>query len=213
MLPLEDFRISLQLGEFHNTGDRLTLKDLFAFLKGQGSGPSLGAHSALSPDRRQSETRFRPWQFHQRFSFLSNDWMEVFLRHSAGELIDSDDDEDHQFGLQPRFLISKRSLAVQTFQNHPGFDSPRLVVSLTGKCCSSMGNTRPRLCSGEGDASLNARFTSTPISGYSIKPNISAHDTFGQTRFFASVMVLKLGGQFGKDFDDYKKRKISDDEK
>jgi hypothetical protein len=36
--------------------------------------------------------------------------------------------------------------------------------------------------------------------------NISAHDTFAQTRFFASVMVLKLGGQFGKDFEDYKTR-------
>jgi hypothetical protein len=34
--------------------------------------------------------------------------------------------------------------------------------------------------------------------------NISAHDKFAQTRFFSSIMVLKLGAQFGKDFDEYK---------
>ena len=34
--------------------------------------------------------------------------------------------------------------------------------------------------------------------------NISAHDKFAQTRFFSSVMVAKLGSQFGKQFDEYK---------
>ena len=34
--------------------------------------------------------------------------------------------------------------------------------------------------------------------------NISAHDTFAQTRFFSSIMVAKLGSQFGKQFEDYK---------
>jgi hypothetical protein len=36
--------------------------------------------------------------------------------------------------------------------------------------------------------------------------NISAHDKFAQTRFFSSVLILKLGNQFGKDFDEYKNR-------
>ena len=34
--------------------------------------------------------------------------------------------------------------------------------------------------------------------------NISAHDKYAQTRFFSSVMVLKLGTQFGQDFESYK---------
>lgn len=34
--------------------------------------------------------------------------------------------------------------------------------------------------------------------------NISAHDKFAQTRFFSSIMVLKLGSQFGADFEEYK---------
>ena len=34
--------------------------------------------------------------------------------------------------------------------------------------------------------------------------NIAAHDTYAQTRFFSSIMVLKLGGQFGADFETYK---------
>jgi hypothetical protein len=36
--------------------------------------------------------------------------------------------------------------------------------------------------------------------------NIAAHDKFAQTRFFSSVLILKLGNQFGKDFDEYKNR-------
>jgi len=36
--------------------------------------------------------------------------------------------------------------------------------------------------------------------------NISAHDKFAQTRFFSSVLILKLGNQFGKDFDEYKNK-------
>jgi hypothetical protein len=34
--------------------------------------------------------------------------------------------------------------------------------------------------------------------------NIAAHDKFSQTRFYASVMVLKLGMEFGADFEKYK---------
>ena len=34
--------------------------------------------------------------------------------------------------------------------------------------------------------------------------NISAHDKFAQTRFFSSIMVLKLGTEFGTDFESYK---------
>jgi hypothetical protein len=36
--------------------------------------------------------------------------------------------------------------------------------------------------------------------------NIAAHDKFAQTRFFSSIMILKLGNQFGKDFEEYKNR-------
>ena len=34
--------------------------------------------------------------------------------------------------------------------------------------------------------------------------NIAAHDAFAQTRFYSSIMVLKLGAEFAKDFDDFK---------
>jgi hypothetical protein len=34
--------------------------------------------------------------------------------------------------------------------------------------------------------------------------NILAHDKFAQTRFFSSIMVMKLGEQFGSDFDSYR---------
>jgi hypothetical protein len=34
--------------------------------------------------------------------------------------------------------------------------------------------------------------------------NIAAHDKFVQTRFYASIMVMKLGASFGKDFEECK---------
>jgi len=34
--------------------------------------------------------------------------------------------------------------------------------------------------------------------------NIAAHDNFSQTRFFASVMIARLGSEFGADFEKYK---------
>ncbi len=34
--------------------------------------------------------------------------------------------------------------------------------------------------------------------------NIAAHDKFAQTRFYTSVMVMKLGAEFGADFEKYK---------
>jgi hypothetical protein len=40
--------------------------------------------------------------------------------------------------------------------------------------------------------------------------NISAHDKFAQTRFYASVMVMKLGSQFGIDFEHYKNAENGD---
>src|SRR5689334_8530500 len=48
MLPLEDFRVSLQLQEFFRTGDRLTLKHLLQFLKTQKQIPGFGAHCAIT---------------------------------------------------------------------------------------------------------------------------------------------------------------------
>jgi len=43
------------------------------------------------------------------------------------------------------------------------------------------------------------------------KTNIAAHDKFAQTRFYSSIMVAKLGSQFGKLFDEYKN--LEDDRK
>jgi hypothetical protein len=40
--------------------------------------------------------------------------------------------------------------------------------------------------------------------------NIAAHEKFAQTRFYASVMVMKLGSQFGVDFENYKNAENGD---
>ena len=36
------------------------------------------------------------------------------------------------------------------------------------------------------------------------KTNIAAHDKYSQTRFYSSVMVHKLGTQFGSEFEKYR---------
>jgi len=46
-LPLEDFRIKLEMNQFFEKGDRLTLKDLLQHLKEAGKIPSFGEEVAL----------------------------------------------------------------------------------------------------------------------------------------------------------------------
>src|SRR5687767_14121605 len=65
MLPLEDFRVSLQLQDFFGTGDRLTLKDLLQFLKTRKSIESFGAHCTIS----QNEMVVKLESAHGNFSY------------------------------------------------------------------------------------------------------------------------------------------------
>jgi hypothetical protein len=50
MLPLEDFRIRLQLLEFFATGDRLTLKNLLRFMKERDQIKNYGGGCVLTPN-------------------------------------------------------------------------------------------------------------------------------------------------------------------
>src|ERR1039457_3608596 len=170
MLPLEDFRVSLQLQEFFRTGDRLTLKHLLQFLKTQNQITSFGAHCAIM----QADGDVKLESAHGNFKYAllqcpTTGW-KYFYATLPVELIDSDDDEDHQFGLQPRFLILTRcSSCSATSKTIPCFNR-HLVAFLTGRLFSSTASTKPPLCSGRAAASLSARSTSTQTSASSIRP-------------------------------------------
>jgi len=206
MLPLEDFRVSLQLQEFFRTGDRLTLKHLLQFLKTQSQIPSFGAHCAIT----QNDGVLKLESAHGNFTYdliqcPTTGW-KYFYATLPVELIDSDDDEDRQFGLQPRFLIFDKVFELfRHFQNHPVLQ-PSLGRIASGKIVLFDGQHKAAALLWAGRRKFECKIYIDPDLRVLNQTNISAHDKFAQTRFYASVMVFKLGGQFKKDFDDYKNR-------
>ncbi len=206
MLPLEDFRVSLQLKEFFGTGDRLTLKQLLQFLKTRKQIPSYGAHCALS----QNDGDVKLESAHGNFTYdllqcPITGW-KYFYATLPVELLDSDDDEEHQFGLQPRFLIEDKVFGLfRHFQNHPVLQ-PLIGRIAAGKIVLFDGQHKAAALLWAGRRKFECKIYIDPDLRILNETNISAHEKFAQTRFFASVMVVKLGGQFGKDFEDYKNR-------
>lgn len=206
MLPLEDFRIQLQLQEFFATGDRLTLKHLLQFLKTKGQVASFGASCVIT----ESDGKVKLESSHKTYIFEllqcpTTKW-KYFYATLPVELIDSDDDEDHQFGLQPRFLIFDRVFGLfRHFQYHPVLQ-PSIGRIANGKIVFFDGQHKAAALLWAGRREFECKIYIDPELRLLNQTNISAHDKFAQIRFFASVMVLKLGGQFGKDFDDYKNR-------
>lgn len=120
------------------------------------------------------------------------------------DVIDSDDDEDHTSGLQPRYLIFDKVFDLyRHFQRHP------VLQPTVGRVVGS----RIRLFDGQhktaallwtGRRTSECKIYLAPELRLLNQTNIAAHDKFAQTRFFSSVMVTKLGVQFGKDFEAYK---------
>ena len=122
------------------------------------------------------------------------------------ELVDSDDDQDHQFGLQPRFLILDKVFDLfRHFQNHPVLQ-PSIGRFSGGKIVFFDGQHKAAALLWAGRRKFECKIYIDPDVRLLNETNISAHDKFAQLRFFSSVMVLKLGTQFGKDFEDYKNR-------
>ena len=64
MLPLEDFRIRLQLLEFFGTGDRLTLKNLLQFMKDQRPDNKLQRRVRSDLEQRPSHIGFGSWKIY-----------------------------------------------------------------------------------------------------------------------------------------------------
>ena len=206
MLPLEDFRIRLQLLEFFGLGDRLTLKQLLQFMKDHGQITGFGSGCVLTPNNGKVTLD----SAHGRFSYdllecPTTGW-KYFYAILPVELVDSDDDQDHQFGLQPRFLILDKVFDLfRHFQNHPVLQ-PSIGRFAGGKIVFFDGQHKAAALLWAGRRKFECKVYLAPDVRLLNETNISAHDKFAQLRFFSSVMVLKLGSQFGKDFEDYKNR-------
>ena len=205
-LSLFDFRAQLRLREFFATGDRLTLHDLLVYMKSKGliSQYGLPVSLEMNGDSILIESSIGAYKCQMYASSLGDgdDW-PYFYATLPIELLDSDDGQDQSIGLQPRYLIYDK--VVQLFRHFQQY--PVLQPSL-GRIVGS----RIRLFDGQHKAAaiLWNEYTSIECKVYT-KPdirklnhtNIAAHDRFAQTRFYSSIMMSKLGAQFGQDFEAY----------
>ncbi|HEY3324152.1 MAG TPA: HNH endonuclease signature motif containing protein [Planctomycetota bacterium] len=203
-LPLEDFRIKLRLNDFFATGDRLTLRHLLAFMKESRDISDFG--QPVSTQVTAAELKLEsPSQklTHAVYTCPITSWA-YFYATLPVEILDSDDDQDSTIGLQPRYLIAEKVFNLyRHFQQHP------VLQPSIGRIV----NNHIRLFDGQhkiasllwtGRRSFECKVYLKPDLRLLNQTNISAHDKFAQTRFFSSIMVMKLGEQFGSDFEAYK---------
>jgi hypothetical protein len=203
-LPLGDFRIKLQLDAFFASGDKLTLRHLLSFLVQQKRVEGFGRSVAVKEDGNSITIDTTSGQMtHTLYTCPTTGW-HYFYATLDVSLIDSDDDADDSIGLQPRYLIQDKVFSLfRHFQRHP------VLQPSIGRLAGS----HIRLFDGQHKIAallLNNRvafeckiYTDADLRLLN-QTNIAAHDSFAQTRFYSSIMVLKLGAEFSKDFDDFK---------
>ncbi|MFN8250768.1 MAG: HNH endonuclease signature motif containing protein [Ferruginibacter sp.] len=203
-LPLEDFRIKLRLEDFFKKGQALTLKHELEYFKQKNIITSYGETVYHTFIENSIELEFlNKKETFRLYTCPTTKW-KYFYATLPVNIINSDDDEDGEIGLQPRYLIQDKVFDLfRHFQRntvlHPSiarlYKNKILVFDGQHKIASLLWNERK-------DFELKIYIDPDPKSLN--QTNISAHDKFAQTRFFSSVMVAKLGSQFGKQFEEYK---------
>jgi hypothetical protein len=210
-LPLEDFRIKLRLDDFFKKGQALTLKDELEYFKEKKIITSFGETVFHSIKESNIELEFlNKKESYPLYTCPTTKW-KYFYATLPVNVINSDDDEDGKIGLQPRYLIQEKVFDLyRHFQRntvlHPSiarlYQNKILVFDGQHKIASLLWNERKN---------FELKIYLDPDPKSLNQTNISAHDKFAQTRFFSSVMVAKLGSQFGKQFEEYKN--VEDGEK
>ena len=203
-LSLEDFRVKLRLQKFFRGGDTLTLGDLLRHMKEQGDIVGFGSAIEIHEEDGAVIVKSVTDTFQYDLYTCPTTGWKYFYATFPVTMIDSDDDRDKNIGLQPRYLIFDKVFELfRHFQRHP------VLQPSIGRI---VGN-RIRLFDGQhkiagllwcGRRDFECKIYVNPDIRLLNQTNISAHDKFAQTRFFSSIMVLKLGSQFGADFEEYK---------
>jgi len=203
-LSLADYRVKRRLNEFFREGDRLTLGHLLRFLKESTISRDLVSSLRLSKWTGWSSSEADAGtNKHRLYTCPATGWKYFYATVSV-DLIESDDETDHGIGLQPRYLIPEKVFELyRQFQRHRCSSLPSGGSWATGSSCST-GSTRSRACCGRAKG-IEVKIYITCDIRLLNQTNISAHDNFAQTRFYSSIMVMKLGAQFGADFEAYKK--------
>ncbi|MBT7912999.1 HNH endonuclease, partial [Candidatus Bathyarchaeota archaeon] len=204
-LPLDDFRTKLRLEEFFSRGDRLTLKDLLRFLLDKGDLESFGEPVHVEAENGSVSIESPSYKGEHPLRTCPQTGWKYFYGSVPIALINSDDDENHQFGLQPRFLIIDK-----VFELYRHFQSFPVLQPSIGRLSGSHlllfdGQHKAAALLWHGRKELDCKIYLEPDVKLLNHTNIAAHDKFAQTRFYSSVMILKLGSQFGADFENYRK--------
>jgi hypothetical protein len=203
-LPLEDFRVRLKMRDFFQESRDVTLHDLLKYFKSKEHSFTFGNPSTanVSGDGVTLSGSGSDIQY-ELYTCPTTGW-RYFYATLPISLLDSDDADDSGVGLQPRFLIEDRVFELfRHFQTHPvlqpsiGRVRGNQIVIFDGqhKIASLLWNGRTKF---ECKVYLN------PDLRLLNDTNISAHDKYSQIRFFASIMVRKLGDEFGSDFEIYR---------
>ena len=203
-LPLYDFRTRLRLQKFFQTGDALTLKDLLRYLRDEGDITVYGQGTFVTEtgDTVQIETPDDTMS-HRLYTCPTTGW-RYFYATLPVSLLDSDDDEDQKVGLQPRYLIFDKVFELfRHFQRHPVLQ-PSVGRVHQGRILLFDGQHKIAALLWTGRREFECKIYLDPDLRLLNQTNIAAHDKFAQTRFYSSIMVMKLGSEFGADFEQYK---------
>lgn len=203
-LSLFDFRTKLRLQEFFAAGDRLTLKDLLKYLQQKGEINAFGQAITVGVDGSTATIESAKLTLKAPLSICPTTGWRYFYATLPTALIDSDDDEIDQIGLQPRYLILEKVFELfRHFQAHPVLQpSIGRVVGNRVRLFDGQHKVAALLWNGRRDFECKV-YLEVDLRLLN-QTNIAAHDKYAQTRFYSSVMVLKLGSQFGADFDAYR---------
>src|SRR6202789_954516 len=203
-LPLEDFRVSLRLKDFFIEGDGLTLKHLLTYLRKSGDLQEFGrqviVHQAEGVAVIETGAKTISSAVH---SCPTTGW-QYFYATLPIEILNSDDEDEEKIGLQPRYLIYDKVFALyRHFQHHPVLQ-PSIGRVIKNRIVIFDGQHKMASLLWTGRRNFECKIYIEPNLRLLNDTNIAAHDNFSQTRFFASIMVARLGSEFGADFEKYK---------
>lgn len=203
-LSLFDFRTKLRQEDFFGDGDRLTLKDLLQYLHSKKEIDAFGDPVAVSVDQATVVVTSPHVTVSAPLSVCPTTGWRYFYATLPTSLIDSDDDDGGQMGLQPRYLIFEKVFELfRHFQAHPVLQ-PSIGRVVGNRIRLFDGQHKVAALLWNGRREFECKVYLEADLRLLNQTNIAAHDKYAQTRFFSSVMVLKLGSQFGADFDAYR---------
>lgn len=204
-LSLYDFKVKLKIDEFFDNGENLTLKDELEYLKSKKDLNGYGETISII-EQEENSIKVEIQNKNQNFTLYAcptTDW-NYFYATLPIEILDSDDDADNEIGLQPRYLIKEKVFNLfRHFQRHPVLQ-PSICRIHKNKILVFDGQHKIAGLLWGGRKKFECKVYLNPEPNLLNKTNISAHDKFAQTRFFSSIMVAKLGAQFGREFEEYK---------